>query len=182
VTGLEGRLGRMRKELESLGDDLWGRYEEWDVSIPTLPPRSRLYRLEPVGIGTPYVESLTSYITRLAEMHCLSPKTLVKYEILPVQNQPITTPSDYFRLGKLWTQNSASLNSVGPLARQWVEAIQQLTARDDLHWLTMLTWDQVLAPQRTVRRRKIWCAACYQQWRRNCQTVYEPLLWGSQRD
>ena len=48
------------------------RYEEWDVSIPPIPPRSRLYRLEPIGIATPYVESLTSDITRLAGEHCLT--------------------------------------------------------------------------------------------------------------
>jgi len=52
------------------------RYEEWDVSIPPLPSRSRLYRLEPIGIGTPYVESLTGYIARLAETHCITPKSL----------------------------------------------------------------------------------------------------------
>jgi AraC-like DNA-binding protein len=152
-------------------------YEEWDVTIPPQPSRSRLYRLEPIGIGTSYVESLTSYIMRLAERHCLSPKNLVIYEILPVQNRPITTPSHYFRLGRFWTENSAALNSVGPLARQWVETIQLLTARDDLHGLTMLTWGEVIALKRTVRRSKAWCAECYEQWRRSCQTVYEPLLW-----
>lgn len=51
-------------------------YEEWDMNIPAIPPRSRLYRLEPVGIGTPYVESLTSYIARLAAEHCVTPKNL----------------------------------------------------------------------------------------------------------
>jgi len=42
-------------------------YASWDVTVSTLPARSRLYRLEPYGIGTPWVESLTGYITRLAE-------------------------------------------------------------------------------------------------------------------
>src|SRR5260370_41745099 len=33
---------------------------------------SVLYALHPCGIGTPYVESLASYVTRLAEAHVVS--------------------------------------------------------------------------------------------------------------
>ena len=66
------------------------RYEEWDMTIPPIPPRSRLYRLESIGIGTPYVESLTSYITRLAEVHCVSLKALIMWEIFPLQGQDFT--------------------------------------------------------------------------------------------
>ncbi|GEM_PF-5397605 len=42
-------------------------YESWDLKKLAIPSRSRLYQLEPIGIGTPYVESLTGYISRLAE-------------------------------------------------------------------------------------------------------------------
>jgi len=59
-------------------------YASWDVTVPTLPARSRLYRLEPYGIGTPWVESLTGYITRLAEAHCVSTGILYAKEIAPV--------------------------------------------------------------------------------------------------
>jgi hypothetical protein len=27
-------------------------YETWDLQAPPIPPRSRLYSLEPVGVGT----------------------------------------------------------------------------------------------------------------------------------
>jgi hypothetical protein len=47
-------------------------YEMWDITSPDLPPCSRLYPLEPIGVGTPLVESLTGYIARLAEAHCVS--------------------------------------------------------------------------------------------------------------
>src|SRR5215469_5593562 len=42
-------------------------YEEWKLQLPPISPRSVLYALEPMGIGTPQVECLTSYISRLAE-------------------------------------------------------------------------------------------------------------------
>src|SRR5258708_30853921 len=56
-------------------------YERWDITPPALPPRSRLYPLEPIGLGTPLVESLTGYVARLADAHCVSTGTLYSKEI-----------------------------------------------------------------------------------------------------
>src|SRR5881628_1288542 len=52
-------------------------YESWDFTRPVLPPRSRLYSLEPIGIGTPLCESLSGYIARLADAHAVSVGDLV---------------------------------------------------------------------------------------------------------
>jgi hypothetical protein len=59
-------------------------YESWDLTLPTLSRRSRLYQLEPIGIGTPMVESLSGYLARLAEAHCLSPYLLDLKEVAPL--------------------------------------------------------------------------------------------------
>jgi hypothetical protein len=37
-------------------------FECWDLTSPLVPPRTLLLPLEPIGIGTPFVESLTSYV------------------------------------------------------------------------------------------------------------------------
>lgn len=50
-------------------------YDLWNLAPRALPPRSRLYSLQPMAIGTPRVESLTSYIMRLAEAHTVSVRT-----------------------------------------------------------------------------------------------------------
>src|SRR5713101_2040309 len=47
-------------------------FEQWDLSKSMFPRPSLLYALPPCGIGTPYVESLASYVTRLAEAHVVS--------------------------------------------------------------------------------------------------------------
>lgn len=47
-----------------------------DVVKSAIPPRSRLYSLKPEGLGTPYTESLTSYLTRLAKAHSVFTGTL----------------------------------------------------------------------------------------------------------
>ena len=49
-----------------------------------IPKRSRLYFLEPIGVGTPYIESLSSYLTRLSQEHCVTPKKLIMGEIAPL--------------------------------------------------------------------------------------------------
>src|SRR5260370_40255821 len=56
-------------------------YAPWELSSPVLPPATRLYSLSPIGIGTPMVESLTGYIARLAEAHCVSSGLLYWKEI-----------------------------------------------------------------------------------------------------
>lgn len=108
------------------------RYEEWDVTIPPLPPRSRLYPLEPIGVGTPHVESLTGYIARLAETHCVTPKDLIMREIIPPQSQTEPILNYYYRMNKFWIGNALTLNGISPIARQWVERLQSLTSCENL--------------------------------------------------
>lgn len=56
-------------------------YDSWDMKDILIPSRSRLFSLEPIGIGTSYVESLSSYVTRLAEVHCVYLGILMTREI-----------------------------------------------------------------------------------------------------
>ncbi|HEY7068447.1 MAG TPA: hypothetical protein VII06_43770 [Chloroflexota bacterium] len=58
-------------------------YPAWDLARPAVPPRSRLFHLAPIGIGTPETESLTSYLTRLAAAHSVRVRELVVHECLP---------------------------------------------------------------------------------------------------
>nr|MCM0593874.1 TniQ family protein [Gloeotrichia echinulata DEX184] len=51
---------------------------------PLTPKHSRLFHLEPIGVGTFYVESLTSYIARLAEAHSVLPGALLALEVKPL--------------------------------------------------------------------------------------------------
>jgi len=57
--------------------------EFWEEESSTSFPHSRLYHLEPIGMGSSLVESLTSYVTRLAEAHSVTVRNLVSHEIAP---------------------------------------------------------------------------------------------------
>ena len=143
-------------------------YDLWNLALPTLPPRSRLYSLAPMGIGSSQVESLTSYVMRLAEAHAVSPGTLIRQEIFP--NLLVTPKRPTFG-------GVHSLNGMGSCFEQWVSLLEQLTARRDLRQLTLLHWNSALACAGVLRRHRAWCPRCYQEWRDRSRTTYEPLLW-----
>lgn len=51
------------------------------IQLPQIEQYSRLYSLAPIGAGTRFVESLTGYISRLAETHSIQTGTLIAEEI-----------------------------------------------------------------------------------------------------
>jgi len=62
-------------------------YESWNLESIKIPARSQLYNLEAIGTGTGLVESLTSYITRLAAAHNLSPAVLLGRVLAPLMGK-----------------------------------------------------------------------------------------------
>ncbi|HEY9611241.1 helix-turn-helix domain-containing protein [Allocoleopsis sp.] len=150
--------------------------ELWSPEKLQLPERSRLYHLLPVAIGTPFVESLTSYIARLAESHSVLPSVLISKEITPYLKKVFAKRLSSRRLRALFDRARA-LNGTGDIAMDFVQALETLTLRSDLCFLTLLNCASILPPRGLFRAYKAWCPACYQKWRLSRQVVYEPLLW-----
>jgi transcriptional regulator with XRE-family HTH domain len=150
--------------------------ELWSIEKPLLPKRSRLYHLPPVGIGTPFVESLTSYIARLAQSHSVFPGVLISKELASFVKKLYVTRGAMRGLHELFNRAHA-LNGTGSMARDWVEALEQLTLRHDLCFLTLHSCASILPSRGLFHAYKAWCPACYQKWRLSRQVVYEPLLW-----
>jgi hypothetical protein len=150
-------------------------YERWDITPPALPPRSRLYPLEPIGFGTPLVESLTGYVARLAEAHCVSTGTLYSKEI-----DALTGKGNIFTF-RLEIESGYSIHTIngrGTVAADFVRALESLTHRRDLRYLTLLPWAEVLPVQGGFQRRaRAWCPHCLRTWRADAKALYEPLLW-----
>ena len=150
-------------------------YEKWDITPPELPPRSRLYPLEPIGVGTPLVESLTGYVARLAEAHCVSTGTLYRNEI-----DALTSKGNIFTctIERNAGYSTHTINGRGVPAMDFVRALESLTHRRDLRYLTLLPWAEVLPVQGGFQRRaRAWCPQCLNAWRKESKPLYEPLLW-----
>ena len=158
-----------------LNDDLV-IYDACDLKKPLVPPRSRLYHLEPIGIGTPYVESLTSFLMRLAQAHSLEVNTLVTKEISNYFDRKYLHENNNKGLSTLFNKG-ATLNSNGILASQLYQSLEQLTFRKDLSCLTLLAFNNVFSSRKLLRKSKAWCSVCYEQWQKAGKIIYEPLLW-----
>lgn len=153
-----------------------------DLSLPPFPERSRLHSLEPVGLGTAGVESLTGYFSRLAEAHGNSPAALFGREIAPLMKSESLRRRAQGRnksmlLAYAVRSKSHAMNGTGGTARDWAEVLGDLTKRTDLRLLTMLPWTNVLSHPGLIRPVRAWCPSCYEEWRLGDEPVYEPLLW-----
>lgn len=152
-------------------------YPTWDLTMPTMPARSALYPLKPVGVGSPDVESLTSYLARLATAHSVSPRTLLVEAVVPLVGRSDLSKATDNSLSAFWTTDSRALNGTGTIARVWSRAVATLTGGTDLAHLTLLTWRNVLPARGLLRRTRAWCPACYEEWRRDGSVIYDPLRW-----
>ena len=146
-------------------------------SVVEMPPRSKLYCLAPLGIGTAEVESLTSYIMRLAWAYRVNPRVLVAQEILPYLSKGHYVQADPARVGSFSRSRSMSINGMGEVARDWAETLEWLTMRSDLRFLTLRPWAHGLPAWGLLRNLPQWCPVCYDEWREQKRPVYQPLLW-----
>jgi hypothetical protein len=143
-----------------------------------MPPRSKLYCLAPLGMGTVETESLTSYIQRLAWAYRVNPRVLVAEVILPHLSNMYY--SDLAHLGSFSRTRSMSINGIGEVAQNWASTLEQLTMRSDLRFLTLRPWADGLPAWGLLRQTPQWCPVCYDEWREQKQPVDQPLLWAIQ--
>jgi uncharacterized OB-fold protein len=149
-------------------------YEAWNTDSSLPLPVTRLYRLPPIGLGTPMVESLTGYIVRLAEEHCVSAGVLYWKEIKALAGKGnIFT----FRVTNDAGYSTHTINGLGSPAADFVRAMETLTGRRDLSYLTLLAWRGILPAHSLLRRCRAWCESCLYAWREVQQPIYQPLLW-----
>jgi hypothetical protein len=149
---------------------IYGTYPQEVV----VPQRSRLFGLEPIGIGTPECEGLISYLVRLARAHCMSPRDLIRLEFMWRYSR-----QEGIRSSGFFTEYSKTLNSVGEYASGFVRLAEELTGRSDLRYLTMLPWRGVIPDVGTglLAKEPKWCRQCLSVQRDSKQDRYTPLAW-----
>lgn len=132
---------------------IYGTYPQKAAALP----RSRLFGLEPIGIGLPSCESLISYLVRLARAHCMSTRDLIRIEFMwRYAKQAGINSSGFF------TGYSKTLNGVGDYASGFVRITEELNGRSDLRFLTMLPWRGVIPEVGTglLAAEPKWCPRC----------------------
>ncbi|WP_013334989.1 TniQ family protein [Gloeothece verrucosa] len=150
------------------------------LKSPETPKRSRLFSLEPVGIGTSQTESLSSYVNRLAEAHCVKSQKLIMLEIAPqILGKDYQSPLHSKDVSSLFGNTDAkpALNGMRDMKLLLVQALEKLTQRQDLKYLTCLSWKEVINKRGLFRQYRAWCPQCYEQCKQDKVSLYDPLLW-----
>lgn len=133
-----------------------------------------LYPLEPIGVGTPFVESLASYLTRLSAAHMLPPSAMLREVIVPYLPAKLSRNFD----NTIGHQGViTNMNGIREEAETMVGILEQLTGRTNLARLTMLPFSNLLARYELQDMDNSWCPYCLEQQRAFGQPVHYHLLW-----
>lgn len=154
--------------------------EHWSLKSPEVPQRSRLFSLEPVAVRTPYAESLSSYLHRLAQAHCLNSQKLVMGEIAPLilkdeDKSELLAKNLSHLLGN--RDAKPTINGMREMTAKLITVLEELTMRQDLRFLTLLSWKGMIYEKGLFRNYRAWCPCCWETWKQENKTIYEPLLW-----
>ncbi|TMC19476.1 MAG: helix-turn-helix domain-containing protein [Chloroflexi bacterium] len=171
---------RSKEEQRRMNTSTNPPYEQWNLADRSMPEPSVLYALAPVGIGTPHVESMTSYFTRLAEAHCVFPGVLMRKIIAPFAESHLMGMQGSTTMDIRDGKTTGAFNSAHHRARNIVNALENLTRQQGLHGLTMLPCAEVFPLSGLIRSNRAWCPCCLDEWRISGHVIYEPLLWAVQ--
>lgn len=141
------------------------------------PACSRLYGIDPINVDTPQVESLTSYIVRLASAHCVTVGALITLEIAPLINKSYILDHTSTTISSPFILNSRMVNGLGVTAAKWANALQALTLQERFHFMTVLPLKEWISKNTLLRTFRAWCPDCYEEWHQAKEVIYDPLLW-----
>lgn len=154
-------------------------YGSWELCSVEIPDRTRLFSLEPIGIGTPEVESLSGYIARLAEAHVLSVGNLLGRGLTERRRSLVSgaRSAESVRPGSHgFHAVGNTINGLDWRARKWTRRIAAATARSDIKQLTLIPFARVLSGMLLLKPHRAWCPMCYGKDRED-GIVYERLAW-----
>jgi len=160
----------------NMKDRMETEFNTRSVQVSEVPPRSRLYSQKPIGVGTSWVESLTSYTNRLALAYCVDPRALIFQEIVPLLDHTYYMQMSYKNFANFARKEVMSINGTGKIAADWSQTLERLTARTDIRSLTTQSWASGLPIQGLLRETPAWCPTCYHEWREQGLPLYQPLL------
>ena len=145
--------------------------------VPPIPKRSRLYSLDPMKVGAAEVESLTGYVARIAEAHCVTVSDLVGAELSdPAFPTPLFTPYPGKQRSNFFYTQLYSVNGIADVPRKWISVLEAATLRHGLSDLTLLAFADLFSESHLFRDVSAWCPICFEN-RRSHGVRYESLLW-----
>lgn len=137
---------------------------------------SQLYHLEPQGIGTAFIESLSGYITRLSQEHCIRTGDLFTKILFPYLNKSYLH-NIIASGGNGFFDSSHIINGVSTASAEYASMLEELTGNTAMDKLTLLKFKDILPTRGLLKTIRAWCPVCYQQMQQQESIIYEPLIW-----
>lgn len=143
------------------------RSEWFDCEVA---PRSRLFNLAPIGLGKWNVESLSSYLVRLARAHAVSPRLLLKAEFAQATPELAGVMNSAF-----FGLYAGTMNGLGLYAESFSEVAIRLSTVRSLRELTLLSLKELLPHNGPglLAAQPQWCPVCLAE----MEEPYRPLIW-----
>ncbi len=139
-----------------------------------MPPRSLLYALEPIGVGTSESEGLISYVIRLANEYAVNPHRLIS-EAFCIAKPEL---AELKRKGTFFVSNARSVNGLHQYSAAFVEVVEALCQVDSAKFLTLLPLKGLFpANGQLLALSPRWCPACYADMMIAHRRLYQPLAW-----
>ena len=140
--------------------------------------RHRLYGVRPLGLGTPMVESLTGFLTRVCRARHVLVRDVLDSFVRPLV--PVGTLPPRSTLPLFLVQQVVQFDGMRPQSAAVVSALERLTGLSDLALHTFLPWAGLSPPGYSgavTPQPSRWCARCFEQWHLEGVDPWEPLLW-----
>lgn len=131
-----------------------------------------LFPLPPSGLGSPHVESLASYVYRLAEAHSVGVATLCRHVVIPE-----TGIDDRGKGIRYLSSRGYLVNGIGKVAHDWIQALSGLTGVDSIHGTTLLPLGPIASPRHLLRNDAAWCPLCLEERLSGQEEPFESLAW-----
>lgn len=142
----------------------------WQISTSTL------YDIEPIGLGSIYCESITSFLVRLSELHLIKPGDLINKVLAPKLKKEYLINSATFG-GNRFYDGAKALNGVSENSMDLVNVLELLTSHRGLINLTLLKWDKVFTSRGLLKSSLSWCPRCLEEFKTKWGYYYYPLIW-----
>lgn len=126
-----------------------------------------LISLEPINLGTDMVESLESYVQRVANAHHVP-----RYYV----DMLVESNADALQQPKR-AENPTCLNTPSKAVQQYVLRLEKLTGRSGVRSLGLGVFSGALSQLKVNRSHKAWCVTCLAEWKEDQKTAYWPQVW-----
>lgn len=141
-----------------------------------IPSRSKLYRIPPRGMKSPFIESLTSYIKRHAASLRVPTGLFIK-TVLSKEIEKKYLSLDMLRGSNRLYQRANTINGIHNLTSVFVKLMEKLTTCQNLVDLTLLNWKDRISTLNLFKPSLSWCPQCFDEWKIDRIELYEPLFW-----